>query len=349
VTNFGGYWTEVKLEVLTKYMEAFNVATKKVGTTVYLDLFAGGLKNRLPHAIDSHDGSSARAMRSQPPFTKLVFWEVEPVATTLKSDLASEFPNDNRYQVISGDCNLNIGLGLNRVADLRWAPTLAFIDPYGLDVSWKTLETLAHWRKDAKRRKVEMWILFSEPGITRVLGLKGVRGESGARTLNRLFGTDDWIAIHQRRQLEYFGAEQTRAEFINLLRWRIEKVLGYSTTHALKLGNVSGSPVYTMIFATDSGPGSKIMSDIYHHAMVHEIPSLRAKAMSDRDARRSVSRGIQTLFTLPLPKIQSKRYEHTPPWEPPKRLGVGVELDAEPANIAVGPDDFNWPEPDPLH
>jgi three-Cys-motif partner protein len=285
-------------------------------------------------------------MRTDPKFTKLVFWELEPHATILREDLTIEFPDDSRFSVVSGDCNTYLKQGLDLVADLRWAPTFAFIDPYGLEVAWETLETLATWRKESNNRKVEMWILFPESGITRVLGLKGVRGESGAKTLNRLFGTDDWIAIHQRRQSGEFDPETTRAEFINLLRWRLENVLGYATTHALTLGNVSGIPVYTMIFATDAKPGDKIMSDIYRHASVHEIPSLRARALAAREARRLEARGTPTLFDPPPPMIESTTYEHTSPWAPPEKQDQSVELADEPTAIELVQTEDVWPAPD---
>ena len=36
-----GYWTEAKLDILSKYLNAFTTASKSAGKTVYLDLFAG--------------------------------------------------------------------------------------------------------------------------------------------------------------------------------------------------------------------------------------------------------------------------------------------------------------------
>ena len=53
----------------------------------------------------------------------------------------------------------------------------------GLDVAWTTLEQLSQWRRSLRGRKVELWILFPEPALSRVLGLKGVRGESSGNEL----------------------------------------------------------------------------------------------------------------------------------------------------------------------
>lgn len=214
--------------------------------------------------------------------------------------------------------------------DVRWAPTFAFIDPKGLDVAWTTLEQLSKWRREPKGRKTELWILLPEPALSRVLGLQGVRGQSSADQLTNLYGCDDWIAIHQRRRSEEFNPDQTRAEFVNLLRWRLEQALGYRTTHALQLHNVSNQPVYTMVFATDADVGGTIMRDIYDHALVHEIPILRAHALSVRSAKREREKGLARLFDLGQPAVPSSRYEDAAPWEPPERLEIPVQLDAEP-------------------
>lgn len=330
MTDWGGYWTEVKLEILRKYLSGFNLASKKAGATVYLDLFAGSATHTRPDTGATYWGSTAKALSTSPPFTRLVFWELEGPAARLKRDLAASFPDDTRYSVVAGDCNSELDRGLALVRDLQWAPTFAFIDPKGLDVAWDTLASLSHWRRDRLGRKVELWILMPEPALERVLGLRGVRGESSAARLDRLYGCDDWIAIHQRRQSGEFSPAETRAQFVNLLRWRLTNGLGYRTTHALQLGNVSDHPVYTMVFATDHKAGDDIMKDVYEHASVHEIPMMRAHAVGVRRSRRELERGVARLFSIDDPPAPAQRYKYMEPWEPPSRLGESVEFDAEP-------------------
>jgi three-Cys-motif partner protein len=336
VTDFGGYWTEVNLGILGKYLSAFNVASKRAGATVYLDLFAGAVVNTRPDTGTQYAGSSAVAMRTVPPFTRRVFWELEAPAAQLKLDLAAAFPSDNRYLVVPGDCNTRLDEGLAFVADLRWAPTFAFVDPKGLQVAWTSLERMSHWRRDRKGRKVELWILLPEPALARVLGLRGVRGESSASSLTRLYGSDDWIAIHQRRRSGEFSPEQMRAEFVNLLRWRLTNDLGYRTTHALTLGAVNNQPVYTMVFATDAVAGDSIMRDVYDHAMVHEIPEMRSHALGVRATKRDQEKGIDRLFDLGGPPVAPAKYLYVPPWSPPERLSDAVELDDDPEQDGPG-------------
>ena len=330
MTDWGGYWTRVKLEVLRKYLEAFNRASTRAGDTVYLDLFAGEVTHNHEDTDGPFPGSSAIAMATLPPFTRLVFWELERKAEKLRTDLAAMFPGDSRYEVVGGDCNRLLQTGLGHVENLQWAPTFAFLDPKGLDAAWSTLEQLARWRVERKKRKVELWILMPEPALARVLGLQGVQGRSSATLLTNLFGSDEWIAIHQRRRRGIYSPDQARAEFVNLYRWRLENVLGYRRTHPLQLGNVNNQPIYTMVFATDDATGDKIMSDVYDRATLHEIPAMRGQAVEARRQRRENDRGVARLFDLDSEPAPADQYEYVETWDPPSALDDNVDLGDEP-------------------
>lgn len=328
--EWGGYWTQVKLDILRKYLIGFNRATKAAGASVYLDLFAGALAHVRPDTGEPYEGSPAVALRTIPEFDKLVFWELEGPARKLRADLQTHFSDDPRHHLVIGDCNANLELGLAHVTDLRWAPAFAFLDPKGLQVAWKTISTLASWRSDRLGRKVEQWVLFPEPALARVLGLQGVRGQSSAELLTRLFGNDSWVAIHQRRRTGSLGPAQMRAEFVNLIRWQLQHTLGYKTSHALQLGNVNAQPVYTLVFATDVAAGDSIMRDVYAHAMVHEIPMMRSQALAIRHKQHDDERGISRLFPMEGPSLGAGSYDHSEPWTPLTPVSDVIELDEEP-------------------
>lgn len=66
-----GFWTESKLGMLSAYLRAFNIASKRARSTVYLDLFAGQDTNINKHTGLPLDGSLRRALSTDPPFTVL--------------------------------------------------------------------------------------------------------------------------------------------------------------------------------------------------------------------------------------------------------------------------------------
>lgn len=135
-----------------------------------------------------------------------------------------------------------------------------------------------------------------------------------------LFGSAEWRPILNGRRSGALDAERTRDELTNLMRWRLEKTLGYRFTHTLRLTNVIGVPLYDMIFATDHEVGDKIMRSVYRKA-AERFPKMRQEAHARRRDRVEHKAGINALFTheellrdAPLHAYES--YQHTPPVPP---------------------------------
>ena len=339
------WWSELKLGVLADYLQGFTTAVRgKSKGANCLDLFAGSFENDRRHGTGTFAGSSQIALATEPAFTTLAFFELPGPAARLRADIRAARPQDRRWQVVEGDCNDTLPSALTGLSEFRWAPTFAFLDPRGLQVAWSTVQALAGWRRD-KRTKVEQWILMSEPAIARVLGLRGVRGKRSAERLDRLFGCRDWLPIHQSRRAGALTPEEMRAEFFNLYRWRLEKALGYHTTHALQIVNTAGHPVYTLIFATDSRPGDKIMGHLYGSAATRTIPAMQARAQVARHLRREDEAGVSRLpgmdeFEIGATTPRQGSYQHEPPWEPSLVIDDSLDLDEEETDI--DPDEIDW-------
>lgn len=273
----------------------------------------------------------------------MALFELSGPAARLRSGIAEARPDDRRWRVFEGDCNESLPEALAWLEPARWAPTFAFLDPRGLQVAWGTVERLADWRRD-KKTKVEQWILMPEPALARVLGLTGVNGRRSADRLDRLFGSRDWLPIHQGRRSGELGPDEMRAEFVNLYRWRLENELGYVATHALQIVNTAGHPVYTLVFATDSAPGDAIMGHLYGSAATTTIPAMQARARVARKHRREAEAGLQRLpgldeFELDTAPTIPGAYEHVPPWEPAPVTDERLDLDDTPD---IDPDEIDW-------
>src|SRR5579859_5194599 len=80
------WWTEQKLDILADYLAGFTRASKKAGTTVYLDLFAGQPDN-VSRERDERQihGSARRALDTSPPLSVLRFFELDATARKLGS------------------------------------------------------------------------------------------------------------------------------------------------------------------------------------------------------------------------------------------------------------------------
>ena len=305
--------------MLREYLDRFTTTTKGKSTeALYLDVFGGQPENRERYTNETLDGSSRIALSiNDPPFTRLRFFELEPYANRLANSLGSEFI-DRDFAVIPGDCNETIHSALAGLEGVNWAPTFAFIDPNGPDMHWTTLEALAHFKR-SRPYKVEIWLLLAVGMFTRNLPVSGNVRDSDARKLTRMYGTNQWQEIYRARIEDRIEASAAREEYVNLMRWRLETILGYRKTHALEVFNEQGSSIYHMIFATDHAAGDRIMTSIYRNA-VNEFPIMRERARRLRRAKEQEDQGIMQLFDdteLQAPSQPDEVfYEHEPPWTP---------------------------------
>jgi three-Cys-motif partner protein len=300
VTTRGwGYWTEAKLDILSAYLPAFATASTKAGAVVYLDLFAGNDSNQRRDTGNDIKGSAVRALDSLPDHAHLYLFELPKVASTLSDRLSKQFPGRNLH-VVPGDCNETIESTLDAIEadDLRWAPTFAFVDPYTTStLLWDTLRRLADFKRD-KKYKVELWLLFFGSNIPRVLGQ---RTAENAKQVTRTFGCEDWIPIDKARDEGRIDAARARYEYTNLMRWRLEHVLGYSRSHTLEIKNTSGAYLYDLIFATDNLTGDKIMRSVYGKALARN-EQMRREAVELRRVERTGQTILFDAGELKLPR-----------------------------------------------
>ncbi|NIA26077.1 MAG: three-Cys-motif partner protein TcmP [Gammaproteobacteria bacterium] len=258
--------------------DAFTTASKSVTERLYFDLFAGQAEN-----VDrvTREPWKARIALSagDPPFTRLRFFEIEN-GKELEEGLRAGFPNRDLV-VYSGDCNETIHQALADLSGRNWAPAFAFIDPNGHDIRWSTPEALSAFKASRKHR-VELWTLFPEPMFVRLLRVDGeeVRPQDIERILS-MFGSDAWRAIYKARIREVLEPSRARIEYVNLMRWRLEKELGYHRTQPFEVHNEQGRPIYHLIFATDHEAGDRIMSHLYSSAL-REFPKMCRHAVDQR-------------------------------------------------------------------
>lgn len=311
-----GYWTKAKLGVLAQYLDQFVRAASGPTERVYLDAFAGEGTGLDRLTGEEFKGSARIALEARAPgFTRFRFFEKGRRATDLEARLRAEYPGRD-IVVYPGDCSETIPQALRQLEPYRWAPTFAFIDPDGMELSWATLHALATHKRgyrsptsDKPTYKIELWMLFPSAGLMRTLALdeSKVRPEDEERA-TRLFGDESWRPIYELRLADRLTGAEAREEYVNLMRWRLHQALGYRWTHPLELKTTGGIPLYHMIFATDNEAGTRIMEHIYA-AAARVIPAMRKEAADRALGQQALDLGFEP------PPGTGYRYE--PPWEPP--------------------------------
>lgn len=318
-----GIWTLSKLQLLADYLDRFTTTTKNKSTErIYLDLFGGEPENVDRVTRNPIDGSARIALETpDPPFTRLRFFELPPNASKLRRALTNEYPGRD-VLVYEGDCNVTVRQAL---ADLHklgvaWAPTFAFIDPNGPHCHWSTLEALAAHKGPKAKTKVELWMLFPIPLFQRMLPKSGAVRRTDETAITAMYGTDEWHAILEAKLDGALTATEARAEYLNLMRFRLERLLRYAWTHALLVTNEANRPLYYMVFATDNDAGKRIMRSLYEKAAV-DFPRMISETRLLRQRLDRQQQGVFDLFAdtdVELPAVSPGQARIRLPDEPPE-------------------------------
>lgn len=275
---FGGDWTEDKLNRLRKYLGAYaTIMRKQPFQYSYIDAFAGAgyrtvindntdeEQNSLlfPGYIESETekekifpGSARIALEVSPKFSKYIFIEKNKNNISELNKLKRDFINSD-IAIINSDANDY----LNRLCkETNWKNNRAvlFLDPYGMQVPWSTIELIA------ETKAIDMWYLFPLIGVNRLLTVKGQILKSHEDKLNQIFGNTDWYeAFYQTsEQLSLFN-EHSDTEKIaddqsirDYFLQRLKTIFPGVAKNPLILRNSKSSPQYLLYFAAANPKGS---------------------------------------------------------------------------------------------
>lgn len=314
-----GYWTELKLKILSDYLPAFTRASQRLTDKIYLDLFAGRPENIGKLTRKPIDGSARRALDAKPAFTQVSLFELGDNAKLLRADVEARHPGRRGVRVYEGDCNDTITKALEELRPWNWAPTFALLDPDFLGIKWSTLKQLAEFKR-ADKWKTELLILIGHGYLPRTLEVRQENMNAKvADRLGDLIGCDDHLPIIRGLRDGKLNANQFGDEIVNLLRVRLEVELGYKTTHALTFRNVSGRVLYDMVFATDHWAGDEIIRAVYRNVSVEQEHRRAAESTLRRVLRKQAKEtpaGQDMLFgaeEVPYaPPLRITEYQHTP-------------------------------------
>lgn len=292
--QFGGTWTQEKLERVRSYLvEYTKIFTRNPSaqfySTIYVDALAGTgyrtdsrtakYQDSLFPELNEADaqeflkGSTRIALEVEPSFDRFVFVEkMEDRVEDLRV-LRSQFPEKaGKIEILQGDCNQQLKKWCNET-DWKTHRSVVFLDPYGMQISWDLIETLA------RTCAIDLWILFPLGMAVNRMLTKGVRPPEGwASTLTRLFGSDDWREEFYRTQIvdDLFGDQHTievkDADFKKIGTYfvqRLRSVFADVVDNPLPLRNSKNVPLFLLCFAAGNAKGAPIAKRIASHILRH--------------------------------------------------------------------------------
>jgi three-Cys-motif partner protein len=278
--QFGGTWTERKLEALRAYLEAYqmiftrNPQARKL-KTIYVDAFAGTGErdvgvDSLQQSLFGYDqetrgyqeGSVKIALSLPNKFHRYIFVDNKAGHVEALRDLVKrEFPAlEDRCQINLAEANAWLQ---SWCRDQNWRGwrAVVFLDPYGMNVEWATLEAIA------RTKAIDLWVLFPLGiGASRVLPSDMPPQAAWADRVTKLFGTDDWRKRLYRREPTPTLFEDTEDTWIRiggvraileLFLERLKAVFAQVVERPLILKNSRNSPMYALCFAAGNLRGAK--------------------------------------------------------------------------------------------
>lgn len=265
--SFGGKWTQEKLEKVGYYLQTYSTALKNQSfKRIYVDAFAGTgyvnfkEKDENPTLFSEFNesevkdfvaGSAQIALNINPPFDEYIFIEKDPNRFSELENLKISFPHlANRILPQSSDANDF----LQSFCQTDWSNKRAvvFLDPYGMQVKWETIEAIA------KTESIDLWILFPlGVAVNRLLKKDGNISHIVKQRLDEMFGTENWFNkfFKPKEVRTLFDTEIGFEKTANLdsisdyFNQRLKSVFAGVAKNPLKLYNSKNNPLYLLCFA----------------------------------------------------------------------------------------------------
>jgi len=287
--RFGGSWTERKLEALRDYLVQYQLIFKKNPKarklmTIYVDAFAGtggraatersgqpGLFGYDDEELRGYqEGSVRKALAIENKFDQYIFIDNKPAhAAALQKLITSEFAElAGRCTIEREDANGWLQQWC-RGQDWRGQRAVVFLDPYGMNVDWATIEAIA------RTRAIDLWVLFPFAiGANRMMPKDAPPDSLWAKRLTAIFGTDEWKArfYGEKRKADLFGETPASIvkiagmdEVLEFFLERLRSVFAKIVDRPLILENSKHTPMYALCFAAGNPIGAPTAVRIASH------------------------------------------------------------------------------------
>jgi three-Cys-motif partner protein len=195
---FGNKSTVKKLQTLTDYLDFYTTALNGKFRLNYFDAFAG--TGEIPYGSSLTlfegiaeietviEGSARRSLKLRVPFNRYYFSDGKLSNANDLEKLRVEFPSlASSIFTSHGDANDKIS-HYCKFNNLKNDRTVFFLDPYGNQVKWSTIEDIAQTEGS------DLWYLFPAGlGVVRQMSKDAKIQKDAETSLNMLFGDNTWF------------------------------------------------------------------------------------------------------------------------------------------------------------
>ena len=285
-SEWGGPWTEKKLNAFSKYVKSYLTIMKKFDywKTIYFDGFAGSGKRKsgkvelltqLKISLEEekvYQGAAQRVLSLPNNLSFDYYYFIDTNTGSLKKLKNSlsklEESKDKTLIFKDGDANQQL-LELSNALQKKNPSyaALVFLDPFGMQINWESIKSLSGTRSD-------VWILVPTGVIVnRLLDRKGELKHTAK--LQSFFGLPE-EEIRNRFYISemtntLFGEEEITKKVLQpiekiteLYVEQLKTVWKHVTEKPLRLNNSRGVPIFHFVFASNNKNAVKIAKQIIH-------------------------------------------------------------------------------------
>jgi three-Cys-motif partner protein len=266
-----GEWVKEKLYYVKRYIDVFEVAMRDRSwrRRIFIDLFAGPGKCVVRDTNEFLLGSPLIALQTQYPFTDYYFGDLDQHnIDSLTQRVSATTISKDHIHLIVGDANSKARDVATEIAqfDKKFIRgvlpclNLAFLDPEGLELEWKTIETLAHLNR------MDLIIHYSQNGLTR--NLDKCFATQKDTVVDSFFGDREWRDVYKNAisKRESIGVHRA---LIDYYKSKLSN-LGYVVINdseevaqePLIRNTQRNAPLYRLIFASKHPLGNKIWNEV---------------------------------------------------------------------------------------
>jgi len=262
-----GPWSEVKLDIIRDYAQAYSrILTKKeIFYHIYIDAFAGAGINRSRTTGKFIPGSPLNALWVKPPFREYHFIDLDNAKVDALEQIAGE---RQKVYIYHGDCNeILLRQVFPRVPWEEYRRALCVLDPYGLHLNWTIIETAG------EMRSIEIFLNFPIMDMNRNVlhrALEKVNPEQLQR-MNAFWGDESWRECIYMSQEDLFGETHNhKVQCANKIvaeafRQRLQSVAGFEyVPEPVAMRNSKGATLYYLFFAAQQPVAANIVMDIFN-------------------------------------------------------------------------------------
>jgi len=290
--NWGGTWTEEKLDIFQKYVKAYltimhNQRQKPEyhgwpRKIIYFDGFAGSgsqsnefssekTKEKMSlmdlciteEETQVYKGSAERVLGLDKQFDEYYFVDIDNTSLLSLQEVLRKYDNFNQCKFIEQDTNQALKKFSENLSKEEVA--LILLDPFGMQVEWESIQLF-------KRKRVDIWILVPTGVIiNRLLDKKGEL--NNISKLERFFGlseTDIKKEFYTKRnEITLFGEAERIDKIPNaipkiasLYIKQLKTIWKYVSETPFVLKNKNNVPIYHFVFASNNRNAKKIANQI---------------------------------------------------------------------------------------